>query len=383
MTDFGKAPETKVAPQFVATDYARILVVDDDPILREFAGVYLSSPTMEVEVAEDGRVALERLKQGGIDIALVDLEMPIMDGFELIAAVRAEPSLENLPIVVITGREDMEAIDRAYGTGATSFAIKPLNWRLVSHQLSYVLRNSRADAKQRQGRRLAEQADGLKTNILRLMRHEFNTPFNVILGFGRLIESHSDNAAIQGHARQILMAAEKFKRMHDQLMESARILSGDIEVTKKVFSVADLIKAAAREALRAGGKSTDLKLADRTGNCEITGDYDLLLTALRNLIENAFTHGQAPIHVIGQRTATGRVAIRVCDAGQGMDQTSFALAIQAFKQGHSALHRTEDGLGLGLATAVGSLKAVGGEIHLVSGENVGFGIEMEFPLELD
>jgi K+-sensing histidine kinase KdpD len=178
------------------------------------------------------------------------------------------------------------------------------------------------------------------------------------------------------------MAAEKFKRMHDQLMESARILSGDIEVTKKVFSVADLIKAAAREALRGGGKSTDLKLADRTGNCEITGDYDLLLTALRNLIENAFAHGQAPIHVTGQRTANGRVAIRVSDAGQGMDQTSFALAIQAFKQGTNALQRTEDGLGLGLATAVGSLKAVGGEIHLVSGEDVGFGIEMEFPLEL-
>jgi C4-dicarboxylate-specific signal transduction histidine kinase len=65
-----------------------------------------------------------------------------------------------------------------------------------------------------------------------------------------------------------------------------------------------------------------------------------------------------------------------------MDQTSFALAIQAFKQGNNALQRTEDGLGLGLATAVGSLKAVGGEIHLVSGEDVGFGIEMEFPLEL-
>ncbi|CAN1548312.1 BaeS Signal transduction histidine kinase [Caulobacteraceae bacterium] len=370
------------APQFVLTENARILVVDDDPILREFAGVYLSTPTMEVEVAENGRAALERLKQGGIDLALVDLEMPVMDGFELIAAVRAEPSLEDLPIVVITGREDMEAIDRAYGTGATSFAIKPLNWRLVSYQLSYVLRNSRADAKQRQGRRLAEQADGLKANILGLMRHEFNTPFNVILGFSKLIEGHSDNLAIQGHARQILNAAEKFKRMHDKLMESARILSGDIEVTKKVFSVADLIKAAAREALRAGGKSTDLKLADRTGNSEITGDYDLLLTALRNLIENAFAHGQAPIHVIGQRTANGRVAIRVSDAGQGMDQASFALAIQAFQQGASVLQRAEDGLGLGLATAVGSLKAVGGEIHLVSGEDIGCCIEMEFPIEL-
>lgn len=382
MAEAWQLPETTAGAQFVPTDHARILVVDDDPILREFAGVYLTSPTTEVEVAEDGHAALARLKQGGIDIALVDLEMPVMDGFELIAAVRATPGLEGMPIVVITGREDMEAIDRAYSSGATSFAIKPLNWRLISHQLAYVLRNSRADAKQREARVLAEKADALKTNILRLMRHEFNTPFNVILGFGRLIESHADNGAIQGHARQILMAAEKFKRMHDQLMESARILSGDIEINRKVFSVADLIKAAAREALRAGGKSSDLKLADRTQNCEIVGDFDLLQTALRNLIENAFLHGAVPIQVTGFKTPQGRVAIRVSDAGKGMDQSSFALAIQAFKQGQSALERSEDGLGLGLATAVGSLKAVGGDIHLMSEVGEGFGIEMEFPLEI-
>ncbi len=81
MSDFSMT----VAPQFVPTENARILVVDDDPILREFAGVYLTSPTMEVEVAEDGHAALNRLKKGGIDIALVDLEMPVADGFELIA----------------------------------------------------------------------------------------------------------------------------------------------------------------------------------------------------------------------------------------------------------------------------------------------------------
>jgi signal transduction histidine kinase len=65
-----------------------------------------------------------------------------------------------------------------------------------------------------------------------------------------------------------------------------------------------------------------------------------------------------------------------------MDQASFALAIQAFQQGASVLQRAEDGLGLGLATAVGSLKAVGGEIHLVSSEDIGCCIEMEFPIEL-
>ena len=132
---------------------ARLLVVDDDPILREFAVANLTTPTVTVEVAENGQEGWQRLKKGGIDIALVDLEMPVMDGFELITAIRGNDRLFPLPVVVATSRNDMEAIDRAYGAGATAFTLKPLNWRVVSYQLSYVLRNSREEARVRSNAR--------------------------------------------------------------------------------------------------------------------------------------------------------------------------------------------------------------------------------------
>lgn len=105
---------------------------------------------MEVEVAADGAEAWHRLRKGAFDLALVDLEMPLMDGFELIGLIRSDPDLKHLPIVVATGREDMSAVDRAYAEGATSFVLKPLNWRILSHQLSYVLRNNRDEALIRQ-----------------------------------------------------------------------------------------------------------------------------------------------------------------------------------------------------------------------------------------
>lgn len=135
-----------MSDHFVTFEPARILVADDDPILREFASVHLATPTVEVEVAADGVEALERLQDGGFDLALVDLDMPRMDGFELIRRVRADAVLRHLPLVVVTGREDMVAVDRAYGEGATSFVVKPLNWRVLSHQLAYVLRNCRVEA---------------------------------------------------------------------------------------------------------------------------------------------------------------------------------------------------------------------------------------------
>jgi DNA-binding response OmpR family regulator len=65
-----------------------------------------------------------------------------MDGFSVLKALRASPKTRDLPVIVVTGREDVDAVDRAFGAGATSFVVKPLNWRLLSHQLRYVHRTS-------------------------------------------------------------------------------------------------------------------------------------------------------------------------------------------------------------------------------------------------
>ena len=131
---------------FVLGGNVRILVMDDDPIQCEFARVYLSTPTASVETAENGEEGLKLLRAEKFDLAVVDLDMPVMNGFQVIRSIRNDPELRNLPIVIVTGREDVESIDRAYDEGATSFVTKPVNWRLLSYQLRYVLRAQRMAA---------------------------------------------------------------------------------------------------------------------------------------------------------------------------------------------------------------------------------------------
>ncbi|PSC06870.1 response regulator [Alsobacter soli] len=129
---------------YVLDDAARILVADDDPILREFAALHLATPKVTVETVEDGLAAWERLQSSDFDLAMVDLEMPRLDGLGLIMRVREDSRLSGLPIVVVTGRDDLFAIDRAYEVGATSYVTKPINWRLLTYQLRFVLRADRA-----------------------------------------------------------------------------------------------------------------------------------------------------------------------------------------------------------------------------------------------
>ena len=130
---------------YVLDETARILFVDDDPILREFAQVNLASPKAAVDVAADGAEALRCLAACDYDIVLLDLEMPVLNGFDTLAAIRADPRTRDQAVIVQTGREDVEAIDRAFRLGATSFVTKPLNWRLLTYQILYVLRASRAE----------------------------------------------------------------------------------------------------------------------------------------------------------------------------------------------------------------------------------------------
>jgi CheY-like chemotaxis protein len=150
---------------YVLREAVRILYVDDDPILREFAVVNLATEHARVETAADGRAALAAISGEPPDLILLDLDMPEMDGFEVLESLRADPKFRDLPVIVVTGREDVEAVDRAFAVGATSFVVKPLNWRLLSHQLRYVHRSAMNE------RTLAAERATAQAMVARLAAH--------------------------------------------------------------------------------------------------------------------------------------------------------------------------------------------------------------------
>ena len=131
----------KTGWSYVLDEQLRILVADDDPILREFASVYLSTPLAEIVTAADGAEALAQLRSAHFDIAVLDIDMPEMNGFALLETIRQDAALAALPVVMLTGHEDIASIDRAFTLGANGFSSKPVNWRLLSYQIKYALRS--------------------------------------------------------------------------------------------------------------------------------------------------------------------------------------------------------------------------------------------------
>ncbi len=121
-----------------------VLVADDDPVMRLLMLEMLEGVNLDAIEAEDGVQAVKYAHEFSPDLILMDVEMPRMDGFTACRAIRDSENGASVPIVMVTGGDDLEAVTNAYEAGATDFVSKPINWPILGHRVLYVLRASDA-----------------------------------------------------------------------------------------------------------------------------------------------------------------------------------------------------------------------------------------------
>ena len=126
-----------------------VLVADDDPVSRMIIVEVLAAEGLRIAEAEDGRQALERALELRPDLIVLDLMMPHMDGFQVCAELRELPGFEDLPVLVLTGLDDSDALDRAFHAGATDFAARPVAATMLKHRVRFLLRSRRTLAELR------------------------------------------------------------------------------------------------------------------------------------------------------------------------------------------------------------------------------------------
>jgi CheY-like chemotaxis protein len=129
--------EARAVP--VESSQVRVLVVDDDGVTRLLVAKRLGKMNATVVQAEDGIAGFATLRREPIDLAIVDLEMPGMDGFQLLGCIRGMPKLKHLPVIVLTGAPEASSIHRALASGATSVLFKPINWEVFERHLECLL----------------------------------------------------------------------------------------------------------------------------------------------------------------------------------------------------------------------------------------------------
>jgi PleD family two-component response regulator len=121
-----------------------VLVADDDPMVRVLVGETLRGAGFTVVEAVDGQQALDLFARHQPQLVVLDVMMPVLDGYAACAALRRLPGGRSVPILMLTGLEDVDSVAHAYEAGATDFASKPINWLILRQRVRYLLRASRA-----------------------------------------------------------------------------------------------------------------------------------------------------------------------------------------------------------------------------------------------
>ncbi len=117
----------------------RVVVVDDEPMVREVVATYLTHAGFRVEVLEDGRSAIDYVRRHGADLVVLDVMLPIVDGLDVLAEIR---KLGDVPVILLTART--EEADRVLGLelGADDYVLKPFSPRELAARVKTVLRRS-------------------------------------------------------------------------------------------------------------------------------------------------------------------------------------------------------------------------------------------------
>jgi two-component system chemotaxis response regulator CheY len=118
----------------------KILIVDDCQTTRKLLGHYLKTRGYSVVFAENGLDALEKLGTDPVNLIMTDLNMPYMDGMELIKTLRSDPAWSEIPILMVTTENDEEEREKAFSSGANGYMVKPVTGDAIAQNIKAIIK---------------------------------------------------------------------------------------------------------------------------------------------------------------------------------------------------------------------------------------------------
>ena len=339
----------------------KCLIVDDlDDNLLAF-GSLLRAPDVQVLTARSGPEALELLlRLDGVALALLDVQMPGMDGFELAELLRGSERTRHVPLIFVTaGARDPQRLFKGYAAGAVDFLFKTIEPWLLSSKAEVFFELHRA--RQRLDADLRERTETLRLNELfsAVLAHDLRDPLNAMLTSAFLIERQDDAAAQREVARRIVASGTTMQRLIADMLDLSRArLAGGIPLQTAPADLQRVAEHVVHER-RVAQPACTITL-DITGDMRGVWDADRLGQVLSNLVGNALQHGDAAQPVVLRLDGRDATQVRIgVDSGGEVPAELLPVIFDPFRGGERR-QRGRGGLGLGLYIVQQIARAHGG-----------------------
>ncbi len=346
----------------------KLLLVDDLPENLLALSALLRRADVELLQARSGAEALELLLVHPVALALVDVQMPEMDGFELAELMRGSERTRTAPIIFVTaGASDERRVFKGYDTGAVDFLFKPIDPHILRSKVDVFI--ELAQQKQQLAQQLREKTETLRLQEMftAMLGHDLRGPLSAIVMGSILLEKKAPDEATRKSATRTLTSAKLMGHMIADMLDLARVrLAGGIPIRLEPVDLGALFQEAIDEQQAA---APDRRIGIEASG-DLAGQWDgARLTQLGfNLIGNAIQHGDAAAGVdcTLDGTQPGTVFISVSNAGLIPAET-LPHIFDPFRGRET--HRTRgDGLGLGLYIVDQIARAHGGQVEVRSDE---------------
>ena len=355
-----------------------ILIVDDDRQTRFMIREALEIDDYQVEEVGDGVAAMEICELSCPVIILLDVMMPVMDGFATCKAMRQHPKGGHIPIIMMTGTDDLSSIQKAYDSGATDFVTKPIDYVILGHRIRYMLRALKTQdelqnknlqlAKAALEKEKAEESSRIKSQFLSNVSHELNTPMNAVLGFAQLLMKNPKEPLTplqHNNVQKIITAGEHLLRLTNDILDLSRIERGMLEVNLDLVNLADVITDSFT-LIASFAEKHQIKLNETNDDKSIfvMADFTRLKQVMVNLLSNAVKYNKPNGEISVRYQLQGSVVkIEVQDTGHGLSDAQQKVIFDPFTR---LEHHEIDGTGIGLTISHHLMSLMGGKMGVDS-----------------
>jgi signal transduction histidine kinase len=362
-----------------------ILVVDDDPMLRQVISSILVDEGHRVLEAGDGEATLSMLQESSPHLILSDVMMPGMDGFTLYKQVRANPMWATIPFIFLTAQDQRSNVRRGMELGADDYLTKPFEPEELL--VAVKVRLERATESQAA---VSKATAELRDTIIRTLTHELRTPLAQVMGYGELLEVHfQDMSHDQFHDSLSALRRGSERLMH--LVEDCLLLS-----KLESGATADLRNATAQELAepddqvahiidtfegQAAASNVSLLLKRGASGATLAVNRQSFVEIVSRLVDNAikFSKRQGGQAVLSTRQDGEYWVLDVVDDGVGIRADALHMVFDTFRQVDRD-RLEQQGCGLGLAVVRGLVDLYGGRVTVESEPDKGSRFTVWLPL---
>jgi two-component system sensor histidine kinase/response regulator len=355
---------------------SRIRVVDDQPANIQILGSMLGAQGHEIVPASDGITALKRIALRPPDLILLDLLMPVMDGFEVCRQIKAEPNWREIPVIFLSAADDKELIVRALDAGGIDFITKPFSHAellcRVRTQLTFKATRDR----------LAQIAED-KDELIGILAHDLKNSLGGMNMSAELLHArvsqYHDQRLMTLSGNLLHTSAQSLSFVKEYLANAA----SDQGFVPKL-DVVNLVDAASRVIGRyqeaAQRKELQIQTDFADGAPAVTADSSALDQVLDNLLSNALKFSPPGKNIfVSVRPANGLVECVVRDEGPGFSEADKARMFRRYGRLSARPTAGEPSTGLGLSIVRKLVQNMNGEINCDSKEGQGAAFTFRLP----